>query len=295
MKIPSLICFDVGARNGLKDLLKISENISLYSFEPNIEKDDLLGREAKYSSCRIINKGLYKESGIFDFYTTSNPSMSSMLQPDEELLQEYFGEITAFKKWGRELKITGTKKISTTTIDALVEEEKIGQIDYLKLDTQGTELEILKGAANCLKEKRILVLKTEFSFIRLYKGQAVFSEIDNYLSSFGYKLINCDFDYGIASPFNDEGEKPKWGIGGDAYYCIDPMVIDNKDKLYNAALVLGALGFLSNATAIFKSLNIDKYQQDVFYKKVKVANKKRMLKYLLPPFVINLYKNIFKS
>ncbi len=292
MRIPELICFDVGARNGLKELSALAKQIKLYAFEPG-DKSNVTQNNDAYLECHVIDKGLFSEKGLFDFNIAANPSMSSMLLPDEKLLNEYFDEITEFKHWRKQLNTVDTKKIQTTTIDAIVKEYNINTIDYLKIDTQGTELEILKGACDGLKNKKILVIKTEFAFVPLYEAQPAFSEIDLYLKGFGYKLITCQFNYDVNSPFL-KGEKPKWGIGGDAFYCLDARQINDPKKIKNMAIVIGALGFLSNATHLFNSITISEKKQQQFYNSMKRHDKRKMLKYFVPPVLIKLYKRLFR-
>ncbi|MBL7919725.1 MAG: FkbM family methyltransferase [Bacteroidia bacterium] len=292
MKIPELICFDVGARNGLKELSTLTKHIKLYAFEPG-DKSNVSQNNDTYLECNVIDKGLFSEKGLFDFNIAANPSMSSMLLPDEKVLTEYFGDITEFKHWRKQLNIVSAKKIETTTIDAIVKEHNIKTIDYLKIDTQGTELAILKGAEESLKTKKINVIKTEFSFIPLYKNQPTFAEIDLYLKSLGYKLITCEFNYDINSPFT-KGEKPKWGIGGDVFYCIDTQTLNDEHKAYNTAVIVGALGFTSNAKNLFDKITISEKEQAEFFKSIKKQDKRKMLKYFAPPVLIKLYKRLFR-
>ncbi len=292
MKIPELICFDVGARNGLRELDALAKHIKLYAFEPG-DKSNVSQNNNTYLECHVIDKGLFSEKGLFDFNIAANPSMSSMLLPDEKLLTEYFGDITEFKHWRKQLNIVDTKKIETTTIDAIVKEYNIKTIDYLKIDTQGTELAILKGAEESLKTKRINVIKTEFSFIPLYTNQPTFTEINLYLKNLGYKLITCEFNYDINSPFT-KGEKPKWGIGGDVFYCIDTQALNDDQKAYNTAVIVGALGFSSNAKNLFDKIAISEKDQTEFFKSIKKRDKTKMLKYFTPPVLIKLYKRLFR-
>jgi FkbM family methyltransferase len=295
MEISKLICFDVGARNGLNDLKPLSRSISLYSFEPGKDANAGLENSGKaYAGFELIDKGLYSSSGIYDLYLMANPSMSSMLKPDENVLNEYFDGIGEFKEWRKQLKIIDVKKIETTTIDTVVKERSIKTIDYLKIDTQGTELEILKGAEDSLKNKKIAVIKTEFAFVPLYKDQPTFTEIDLYLKGFGYKLITCEFKYDTTS-YKNTGEKPKWGIGGDAFYCLDPEKISDPEIIRNMAVVIAGLGFLSNATYLFNSIQVSENEQKQFYKSIKSFDKRTMLKYFFPPVLINLYKSLFRN
>ena len=294
MQIPKLTCFDVGARNGLIDLQPLSEHISLYSFEPAIEDKDILNKtiRGRYADFQLIDKALYSNSGAYNFYLMANPSMNSMLQPDVEILDEYFDGIKSFKKWRKQLKIIDQKTISTTTIDTVAAERNIKTIDYLKIDTQGTELAVLTGAESSLKNRKIIVIKTEFAFIPLYKGQPTFTEIDAYLKALGYKLVTCEFRYGIDSPFAKNSEKPKWGIGGDAFYCLDFHGSDNHEQMLRAGSVLAGLGFLSNAAHLFKKISLPESEQKAFFKKIRIRSKKAYLKYLLPPFLVDWYKGL---
>lgn len=297
MKIPKLICFDVGARNGLKDLRSLSRSISLYSFEPNLQDNDPLinGKGNEYTKFHLIKKGLYSSQGIYNFYLMANPSMSSMYKPDEKILNEYFNSINEFKEWRKQLNIVGEKKVETITIDDFVKERGINFIDYLKLDTQGTELEILKGAENSLKEKKIGVIKTEFAFISLYQNQPTFTQIDQYLNNQGYKLITCEFNYDQSYFSGKCGEKPKWGIGGDAYYCINSERMDGTEKIFSMGVVLGALGFISNSANFFNAISISEMEQKQFFKSTQISDIKKVAKFYLPPVLINLYKRLFRN
>jgi FkbM family methyltransferase len=281
MKIPKLICFDVGARNGLKDLRSLSRSISLYSFEPNLQDNDSLinGKGNEYTEFHLIKKGLYSSPGIYNFYLTTNPSMSSMYKPDKKILNEYFNSISEFKEWRKQLNIIGEKKVETITVDDFVKERGINFIDYLKLDTQGTELEILKGAENSLKEK----------------NQPTFTQIDQYLNSHGYKLITCEFNYDQSYFSGKHGEKPKWGIGGDAYYCINSERMDGTEKILRMGVVIGALGFISNSANFFNAISISEEDQKQFFKSTQIRDIKKATKFFFPPILINLYKRLFRK
>lgn len=63
----------------------------------------------------------------------------------------------------------------------------------LKIDVQGFELEVLKGAAGALPE--IDVTYVEASFIELYKGQSLHTEIERFLLQHGYRLRGHFINY----------------------------------------------------------------------------------------------------
>jgi len=61
-------------------------------------------------------------------------------------------------------------------------------IDIFKLDIQGYELEALRGANHLLKE--IPLVFTEVEFIPLYQNQPLFSDLEQFLRSCGFRLYN---------------------------------------------------------------------------------------------------------
>lgn len=102
--------------------------------------------------------------------------MTSLLEPDLTILEHFHG----FSEWA---KIIDQQSISTKKLDQITE---IEEIDYLKLDVQGSELPIIKNGRN--KIKNTLVIHTEVNFIPFYKNQPLFAELDQELRQLGFCL-----------------------------------------------------------------------------------------------------------
>jgi FkbM family methyltransferase len=105
--------------------------------------------------------------------STNAPGMTSLLERDPDT-QAFFNN---FAFWG---EVESTVPIDTVRLDACVE---VQDIDYIKMDTQGSELMILQGGQR--KLSHCIVLQTEISFITLYKLQPTFGDIDCYLRKKG--------------------------------------------------------------------------------------------------------------
>ena len=106
--------------------------------------------------------------------------MNSLLQLDEQpenVLKDVF-------------KKTGTAVVQLDTIDDYCARNRVKQIDILKSDTQGYDLNVLKGAAKMLKQHQIKTIVLEVNFIPMYKGQPSFQELHEYLSSMEYRLVD---------------------------------------------------------------------------------------------------------
>jgi hypothetical protein len=83
----------------------------------------------------------------------------------------------------REIK---TIEVEVITLDGWAKKNNVKYMDYIKIDTQGSELNILKGGINILKSIRFIEVEVEFNPI--YSNQPIFSEVDLFLRKHGFVL-----------------------------------------------------------------------------------------------------------
>ena len=81
-----------------------------------------------------------------------------------------------------------------TTLDDEVDSRELEKIDYLKIDTQGTELDVLRGAEELLKLQKIDFIEFEIILTPTYLNMPKWSETLNYLLNFDYYLIALSND-----------------------------------------------------------------------------------------------------
>jgi len=82
------------------------------------------------------------------------------------------------------------RKVKTHRLEEI---KGINKIDAIKLDTQGSELDILKGFEKKIKE--VLIIESEVEFIELYKNQPLFSDLQKFLKKNNFilhKLIDIE-------------------------------------------------------------------------------------------------------
>ena len=145
----------------------------LYAFEPD-------EREIKRVQNLIAGYGELFPFAIGDgkehtmHLCPKNSGMSSLLEPDKQSLK-FFNLFEAFGK------IESTTSIKTEQLNNV---NKIPQIDYLKMDTQGSELSVLVNGWKKLKD--CVLFQMEVSFITLYKNQAPFGIIDTEMRKNGF-------------------------------------------------------------------------------------------------------------
>ena len=113
-------------------------------------------------------------------YITQNKGSSSLLQPIKDANQFWKGIHLTQKE----------VEVDVTTIDSYCQKQNIKSIDILKIDVQGNEINVLKGAKQMLKEKRIKLIFTEISIAHNYKEQSEIEEIIKLLRENKYKIFN---------------------------------------------------------------------------------------------------------
>jgi len=147
------VIFDVGSNRGdyAKLVLTAFPKAKLMCFEPNPGTFQLLSQNLA-SSASLFQMGFGKQTGTFDLYFDARDQTSVMATSNPEILKSIS-------------KVTETEKvqIKVETLDNFCASQKIDRIDFLKVDTEGFELDILQGAKKMLEEKRINIIQFEFN------------------------------------------------------------------------------------------------------------------------------------
>jgi FkbM family methyltransferase len=121
---------------------------------------------------------LSDQIGIAKFHTYDNDHATWNTMADRPL-----------HKYGIDIKPVSTEKVQTTTIDEYCDSNNIQQIDLLKIDVEGAEYQVIKGASRMMREHRIRCVVFEFGQTTFDMGNdpGEFSEL---IRSQGYRLRN---------------------------------------------------------------------------------------------------------
>ena len=172
---PLVIC-DIGASSVdptpfIDELIK-NVDCFLYGFEPNEEEFKKLNStdKKKYFNYAVGN------GQIETLNICSAPGMTSILEPDFEYLKLFHG----FSDWA---KVTKKVKVQTKKLDDVNFDKKI---DFLKIDVQGYEHEVIKNGNKKIKD--CLVVQLETSPIPLYKNEKSFAHVCLQLENLGFQL-----------------------------------------------------------------------------------------------------------
>ena len=174
-----LIGLDVGSQGGFNSDKFFPEKYNKH-FDA-ILVDPLMDSFKNIQSKHFINKGLWSSKGTRKLYVLNKrPGSSSMYEPNKESLPIY-----GFKEKDFHLfDVSKTEMVECDTLSANLKNLDINMLDYLKIDTQGAELEILKG----LENYRPLVIKCEVQIFPMYKNVPSWTEITNFMTKIDYML-----------------------------------------------------------------------------------------------------------
>lgn len=176
-----IIIFDVGAHRGesAKSYRKFFDNAEIYSFEPFKESFEIL-QKIDITKFKPFNIGLSDKKSVERFCLNKGSATNSLLKLTEDAKNTWGGNVA--------LSQAGMVDCHFTTFDEFCNENSIQHVDFMKIDVQGAEFRVLKGAHAALSEKRIKVLQLEVIIGDTYDGQKSLAYYIGLLEGYGYKL-----------------------------------------------------------------------------------------------------------
>ncbi len=255
------VFYDVGAAGDIHPLTYPLKNlIKGVLFEPDGPSFEKLMVIHEGSDYEIYKYALGKASELSAFYQCLASTNNSNLKPNQRFIDRY--QATNFS-------VTAQQSIQLESIDSLLSRGLIRSMpDFLKIDTQGTELNILQGALKPLNES-VTCLLIEAEFFEVYEGQPLLDDICTFLRPLGFSLYGLYPRYRSTKRFKHlapvSEERVMWA---DCVFFKDPLL---SDKVYNninqrqsMALILGSLllGFYDYALELveaFDKVNFDNW------------------------------------
>lgn len=175
----------------------------------------------------VIGDGAERE-----FRVCNQPMTSSLYEPNLPLLE-------VFQNLANLTQVVSRENVQTRRLDDI---DEARECDYLKLDVQGAELDVIRGAARTLQD--VLVVQAEVEFVPMYKDQPLFAEVDQALRAAGFLFHRLLGFAGrmfkplaVASGVNAPGSQMLWT---EAVYVKNFMELDQVPprKLLKLAAIL---------------------------------------------------------
>ena len=202
---PGMTILDIGANRGAHTFpmaLALKGNGVVHAIEGTGQNFKILNRtlalNPKFSSeVRTHHLFLTAHSGVAPEFVSGSWNIArSINDADRNVLDGGFALSTA-----------GAKAIS---LDEWVKSENLSQIDLIKLDVDGNEVEVLKGAQETLKKFRPMVL-VEFSPIHYRDRSETFAEQVELLKSAGYEFQTLNRER-IPQEASEIEKQIPWGV-----------------------------------------------------------------------------------
>jgi len=208
----------------------------LIGFEPNERECERLNRQ--YGAPHRFFPHFVGDGGPATFHETNWALTGSLYEPNTPLLEKFnnLAEVT---------RPVARHAVKTRRLDDIAE---IGDVDFFKIDVQGSELSIFRNARRVLAG--VLVVQAEVEFVELYRGQPMFADVDIFLREQGFQFLCFDGIGGrTLKPLvanNNVNAPLQQFLWSDAIYVRDWMHLErlDDDKLRKYAVlahdVLGA-------------------------------------------------------
>lgn len=182
------VVIDVGSHHG-NYARRLDSYITIenyFCFEPFAPSFQLLRQNLNSDRFQLFPIALSDHTGVSDFYSNNFEETNSLLPSGKT--NSPIDTLTTTNR---------VVKVNVDTLDRFCSNHKIGQIDILKIDAQGTTFNVLYGARQLLENSAIALIQCEVEFIEIYKNEKLFHKIATLLEEYGYKLYslyNLHFD-----------------------------------------------------------------------------------------------------
>ena len=239
-----LIYVDCGARKGkMPPPLKRLGGAEYVGIEADAEECVRLNAAARPGH-RYVQAVLGRAAEARTFRVTRNPASASLLEPNHDFLSQFLEVRDSFHV-EREIRV------QTIPLDACLASHDIPRADFLELDVQGSELDVLIGAEGTLRTT--LGVQAEVEFAPMYVDQPLFADVDAFLRGRGFQLFDLS-RYHVRRAASDAGIPTRGQLlWGHALYFREDRALD-PPMAARLAVLAGLLGFPDLAATLLTRL-----------------------------------------
>lgn len=228
---------DVGARGGIDPRwAPYHDTLDVIAFEPDTVECDRLNSTAFPYRIRFLPVALGDtDNRTSTLHLCRQPGCSSLLEPNMDFCGMF--------PYAESMEVVGQYPLTLQRMDSVVRDFEPGVI---KVDTQGTELDVLRGAGHLLDSA--IAIELEVEFVPQYRGQALFCDVDIFMRAQGFTLRGIKRSYWRARAQHTHSHGGQI-VHGDALYLrldrIDCPIGHRILAAYNQFDLLAAFGATS--------------------------------------------------
>ena len=230
-----IVIIDVGARDGFNvEWNTLGEGMRVFCFEPDAAECARLNAAAPHH-VNYIPAAVGRARQAQTLYE-ARLSYSTGLYPSN---MEFFPRLLN----GKNGEVVGEQEIWIETLDHVMAERGVRAVNFIKLDAEGAELDILLGATDVLRASSLFGVLTEIRYHPEINGSPPFWQMDQYLQAQGFRLFDISGNKqsrvalpypGLTDYFLPNGKRfyaytvQGQVMDGDALYFRDPLISRNK-------------------------------------------------------------------
>jgi FkbM family methyltransferase len=176
---------DVGARWGFNpEWSAFGKCLRVYCFEPD-EKECRRLNAFTEDNVKYIPYAVGRTEGEATFYETKLSASSGLYKADMVYLSRLTG--------GDNCAVAAQRPVKLQTLAAALQNHGVRAIDFIKLDVEGAELDVLMGGETYLKNGLLLGILSEVRFQEEINGCPIYWQLDEYVRRFGFRLYDLQF------------------------------------------------------------------------------------------------------
>jgi|TARA_Y100000294_G_scaffold145701_1_gene140991 FkbM family methyltransferase len=187
------VILDVGANIGMYSICysKLFSDANIYAFEPVKKNYQTLIQNIKNNKIKNI---IANNFGLLDkkkFLKIGIPDPSTHKRYKQNINDGLFSIFAKKKKF----------KIKVDSLDAFIKKKKINKIDFIKIDVEGAEFQVLKGAKKTISKYKPII-QLEFNELTEVLGNKKINFFQNFAKKFDYKIYYLTKGYNLKKNIN---------------------------------------------------------------------------------------------
>lgn len=183
-----MIIIDVGASSGVFSIPwhKKYPTAQIYCFEPNNKNFSLLSKNINaLNNIYIFKQAVSSSAGVKDFYEANYTNSSSLLHFNDKGVETWKHPTPTTPK----LETISTYDVECVRLDEWMAENGIkGDIDFLKIDTQGHDLEVIKSLGEEIKRVKEITAEVQIVETEVYKNSSKREDLFEYMKQKGFSI-----------------------------------------------------------------------------------------------------------
>ncbi|MEL6328027.1 MAG: FkbM family methyltransferase [Planctomycetota bacterium] len=225
---------DVGADGGLHRRWHPFNHLTVLAFDAR--DDAQLGDDSHHPGASILGSHAVLDAEPRDrtLHITAKPNCSSLYEPNPRIISRFADP--------ERLRVVERIGVRTSTLAAEAQRLAVDRVDFMKVDVQGAELDVLRGASPLLASAgeasgRVIGAEVEVQYLEMYAGAPGFADVARFMLERGYELIDLRRVYAHPTGAAKRPDRKGQLLFGDALFMLSPALVDSRETARRACAI----------------------------------------------------------